>query len=149
MSRIIDEPTIPSEQDAHLAREASRALREHCPDGKPLEFHVESAGGVMIKVPATAAKLLKEMLIEMGAGHAVTLVLIETEITTQLAADLLNVSRPFVVGLIDKGELPARMVGTHRRVRLEDVLAYKRRSKTGARAALKEMVAISQELGLE
>jgi excisionase family DNA binding protein len=59
------------------------------------------------------------------------------------------VSRPFVVGLIDKGILPARMVGAHRRVLLDDVLAYKRVSKTKARAALKEMVAISQELGLE
>ena len=58
-------------------------------------------------------------------------------------------SRPFIVGLIDKGELPARMVGAHRRLRLEDVLTYKRDSKARARTALKEMVAISQELGLE
>jgi excisionase family DNA binding protein len=57
--------------------------------------------------------------------------------------------RPFVVGLIDKGTLPARTVGAHRRVQLDDVLAYKRASKTKARAALKEMVGISQELGLE
>ena len=65
------------------------------------------------------------------------------------AAELLHVSRPFVVGLIDKGELAARMVGAHRRLRLDDVLKYKRDSKVRARVALKEMVEISQELGLE
>ena len=85
----------------------------------------------------------------MADGHAVTLVPIESEITTQQAADLLNVSRPFVVGLIDQGKLPARMVGPQRRVMLADVLAYKIESKTKARAALREMVAIDQELGLE
>ena len=85
----------------------------------------------------------------MAAGHAITLVPIETEITTQQAADLLNVSRPYVVGLVEQGRLPARMVGPQRRMTLADVLAYKAESKTRARAALKEMVAIDQELGLE
>ena len=61
----------------------------------------------------------------------------------------MHVSRPFIVALIDKGVLPARMVGAHRRVQLGDVMTYKRESKIKARAALKEMVAISQELGLE
>lgn len=70
-------------------------------------------------------------------------------ITTQQAADLLNVSRPYVVGLVEQGKLPARMVGPQRRVRLTDVLAYKTESKAKARAALREMVAIDQELGLE
>lgn len=70
-------------------------------------------------------------------------------ITTQQAADLLDVSRPFVVGLIEQHKLPAHMVGPQRRVSLADVLAYKTESKAKARAALREMVAIDQALGLE
>ena len=70
-------------------------------------------------------------------------------ITTQQAADLLNVSRPYVVGLVEQGKLPARMVGPQRRVRLADVLTYKTESKARVRAALREMVAIDQELGLD
>ena len=103
----------------------------------------------VLDLPPAAAALLRLMLNEMAAGRAVTIVPIDAEITTGEAAELLHVSRPFVVGLIDKGALPARMVGAHRRMRLEDVLAYKRESKIRARAALKEIVAISQELGLE
>ncbi len=85
----------------------------------------------------------------MAVGRIVTIVPTGAEITIGEAADLLHVSRPFVVGLIDKGELPARIIGAHQRVQLEDVLAYKRKCKANARTALKEMIAISQELGLE
>ena len=151
MTTIHTEPTIPSDQDASLAREVSRALEKYDAADRGLSVQVGAAGRVVttVELPAAVAKLLVLMLAEIGKGHAVTLVPTETEITTQAAADLLNVSRPFVVGLIDKGKLPATMVGSHRRVLLQDVLDYKARSKAEARAALKEMAAISQELGLE
>ena len=68
--------------------------------------------------------------------------------TTQQAAELLNVSRPFVVGLIDKGLLPARMVGNQRRLPLKEVLAYKADNRAKRRETLREMTAIDQELGL-
>ena len=74
----------------------------------------------------------------------------EPEITTQQAADLLNVSRPYVAGLIDKGMLPAaRMVGNHRRLPLQDVLAYRAESHDRRRQTLDELAAYDQELGLE
>jgi excisionase family DNA binding protein len=150
MPRTYADPTIPSDTDVLLAREAGHLLSDGG-DGQPVRLQLVRPGhpSTVIDLPAPAAHLLKQMLQEMGGGHAVALAALETEITTQEAADLLTVSRPFVVGLIDKGLLPARMVGAHRRVRLQDVLAYKAASKTQARAALKEMVAISQELGLE
>ena len=72
----------------------------------------------------------------------------ESEITTQQAADLLNVSRPYLVGLIDKGVLPARMVGNQRRLPLKDVLAYKAHNRATHLGALREMTEIDQELGL-
>ena len=152
MARAQTDPTIPTDQDAVLAREASRILDANPGDDAALHLRLVETGNATpatLELPAAAARLLKELLREMAAGHAVTLVPIETEITTQQAADLLNVSRPYVVGLVEQGRLPARMVGPQRRVMLADVLAYKVESKTRARAALKEMVAIDQELGLE
>jgi excisionase family DNA binding protein len=85
----------------------------------------------------------------ISAQHrdSVTLVSIESEVTTQLVVDLPNVSRPYVVGLIDKGVLPARMVGNQRRVRLKDVLAYKAETRAKRLVALEDMAAIDQELG--
>ena len=152
MTRTQTDPTIPTDQDAVLAREASRILDASAGDNGALHLRLIETGNATpatLELPAAAARLLKELLREMAAGHAVTLVPIESEITTQQAADLLNVSRPYVVGLIDQGKLPARMVGPQRRVMLVDVLAYKVESKAKARAALREMVASDQELGLE
>ena len=152
MPRAQTDPTIPTAQEAVLAREASRVLdASGAPEGSLRVRLVEpgdDAASTTVELPAAAARLLKELLREMAAGHAVTLVPTEAEITTQQAADLLNVSRPYVVGLIDQGKLPARMVGPQRRVMLADVLAFKAESKAKARAALREMVAIDQELGL-
>jgi excisionase family DNA binding protein len=94
-------------------------------------------------------RLLMDVLKETAAGHAVTLVPVGAEVTTQQAAALLNVSRPYLVGLIDKGELPARMVGNQRRLPLKDVLAYKADNFAKRSKALDQLVAHDQELGLE
>ena len=151
MSRATTEPTIPTARDAALARAASRVLDASTSDDRGLTMQIVEAGKecTALELPPAAARLLRTLLQEMAAGRAVTVVPLDAEITTGDAAELLHVSRPFVVGLIDKGELAARMVGAHRRLRLDDVLKYKRDSKVRARVALKEMVEISQELGLE
>ncbi len=152
MPRAQTDPTIPTDQDAVLAREASRILDASAASEGALQVRLIETADVApatLELPAAAARLLKELLREMAAGHAITLVPTETEITTQQAADLLNVSRPYVVGLVEQGKLPARMVGPQRRVMLADVLAFKIDSKTKARAALREMVALDQEQGLE
>ena len=150
MARLHTDPTIPSDQDALLAREASRTLAKHRVADEDLRVQVNKAGREIttIELPAAATKLLMQMLIEMGKGRAVTLVPSDTEITTQQAADLLNVSRPYVIGLIDKGVLPSRMVGIQRRLPLADVLNYKIETKAKAYEAMKEIAAIDQELGL-
>jgi excisionase family DNA binding protein len=102
-----------------------------------------------LDLPPVVTRLLMEIINETAAGHAVTLVPLEPEITTQQAAELLNVSRPYVVGLIDKGMLPARMVGNHRRLPLQEVLAYRAGSRARRRETLRELAAYDQELSLE
>ena len=149
MARTHTDPTIPSDQDARLAREASRALDQH-DAGESLRVQVAKGGCEVttVELPPAASKLIFQMLEEMGKGHAVTLLPTEAEITTQQAAELLNVSRPFLVGMIEKGELPARMVGNQRRLPLADVLAYKAANRAKRLEALREMTEIDQELGL-
>ena len=102
----------------------------------------------MHDLPPVVKLLLMDALKETEAGKALTLVSVEAEITTQQAANILNVSRPFLVGMIEKGILPARMVGNQRRLPLKDVLAYKADNRAKRRAVLDEMAALDQELGL-
>jgi excisionase family DNA binding protein len=144
------EPTVPSDQDAVLAGEVTRALEQHRAGDQSLRVQIAAAGDEVtaLDLPPLVAELLMSILKETAAGHAVSLVPFEAEITTQQAAELLNVSRPFVVGMIDKGTLPARMVGNQRRLPLKDVLAYKADNRAKRRETLEEIAALDQELGL-
>lgn len=150
MPPVPNEPTIPSPEEALLARQVSHALEGHHA-GYALRVLVAGSGQDIapLELPPVAIELLMEILRQTADGNVVSLTPVKREITTQQAADLLNVSRPFVVGLIEKGTLPVRMVGTHRRLLLSDVLAYKAETKARSLAALQEMVALSQEMGLE
>jgi excisionase family DNA binding protein len=150
MARTRTDPTIPTDQEAILARVVSTALESGNTGPATLRIRVADSrqGETYFDLPPAASRLLVEMLKEMGDGKAVTLVPTAAEITTQKAADLLNVSRPFVVGLIEKGTLPARMVGNQRRLLLKDVLVYKQASHIKRLDALEELSALDQELGL-
>jgi excisionase family DNA binding protein len=92
--------------------------------------------------------LLKDILSQMAEGSAVSVIPHHTELTTQQAAELLGVSRPFLVEQLDKGLLPHRKVGTHRRVLLKDLLAYKQRSSDERLRTLEKLSALDQELDL-
>jgi excisionase family DNA binding protein len=143
------EVVTPTDADSALAKKSSRQL-EAClqqPDGLRLEVKTETRTEELV-LPPSAVRLLLRVLTEMGQGNAVTLTPLRAELTSQQAADLLNVSRPHLVKLLDEGAIPSRKVGSHRRVRLQDLLIYKRDFQARREAALEELAALSQDLDM-
>jgi len=142
-------PTLPSEDEAILAKETSRILASRVQTAEPLRLRMldDPAKGT-VKIPASAVRMLVHILEEMARGNAVTLIPVHAELTTQEAADMLNISRPSLIQLLDEGKIEFRRVGTHRRVRFEGLMAYKRRADADRRAALAELAAYDQELGI-
>lgn len=149
MSAALD---VPSTDTVREAREALRQLR-------PLRGPRDASAHVRVRadgdepeqaatVPRQAFELFLDVLGELANGNAVAIVPAQAELTTQQAADVLNVSRPYVIGLLERGELPYRMVGTHRRIRTVDVMAYREVHDARAHAALDELTQLSQDLGL-
>ena len=145
MNALLKRPdvVVPTPEDTQLATSSSRMLAQF--PGATLEVHVD---GQRLVLPKAAVRLLGHLLTEMSAGNAVTIIPIHAELTTQEAADFLNVSRPFLVSLIEKGEVPHRMVGTHRRVKFSDLEAYKRRKDEEREKAMQELAMQAQELGM-
>jgi excisionase family DNA binding protein len=113
-----------------------------------VSLQLEGAEKDTIALPPAALALLQEILSQMAKGHAVTLMPVHAELTTQQGADLLNVSRPFLIDQLKKGLLPFRTVGTHRRIRLSDLLAYKQQMDQNRSEALDGLAAQAQELGM-
>lgn len=139
-------PVAPSEHDSRLARESSRRLSPFTKQ----DLHVRLRGteGPDIELPAAAVQLLVHLLTQMAEGNAITLMPIHAELTTQQAADLLGVSRPFLVKELDEGKIPFRKVGTHRRVLFVDLMRYKESMDSKRHEALDELSKLSQELDM-
>jgi excisionase family DNA binding protein len=149
MSRALLDPTLPTETDATLARETSRLLAPRMRSKSPLRLRIgDSPKEETMQLPASAVKMLVHILEEMARGNAITLIPVHAELTTQEAADMLNISRPSLIQLLDGGKIEYRKVGTHRRVRFEALMQYKRHADAERRAALDELAAYDQELGI-
>jgi excisionase family DNA binding protein len=138
------EPVAPTKAEAQLASDSGRRLARYAQ--RDLKLQIAGKRGEAITLPASAVRLLVRLLSEMAAGNAVTLVPIHVELTTQQAAEALGVSRPFLVNLLDKGRIPFRKVGTHRRVRFSDLMAYRQKTDRKRLKALDELAAQAQEL---
>jgi excisionase family DNA binding protein len=105
--------------------------------------------GSQLPLPNEIAVILRDILVLLAQNKAVAVGSVDLELTTNQAADVLNVSRTFVIRLIEKGDLPHRLVGTHRRIRLEDALSLRDRMRLDAEAAIGRITQIGQELGLD
>ena len=144
-----NEVVTPSGADSALAKESGQRLAAHLEHANELRLEVKAGTtSEELLLPPSALRLLVRVLAEMGQGNAVTLTPIRAELTTQQAADLLSVSRPHLVKLLDEGAIPSRKVGTHRRVQLQDLLTYKREVQAQRHAALDELQALSQDLDM-
>ena len=133
-----------------MAKKTSRVLASRMRKGGLMQLRIiddRSPEGT-VKLPATAVRLLVRILEEMAHGNAVTLLPVRAELTTQEAADMLNISRPSLIQLLNEGKIDYRRVGTHRRVRFDGLMKYKRYAEAARRAALAELAAYDQELGI-
>ncbi len=139
----------PSEEESVQARESGRVLSAYVHRTGELKIEVgENDRREAVSLPARAVHLLMDLLTEMAEGNAVALLPMQTELTTQQAADILNVSRPYLVKLLDEGTIRHRRVGTHRRVLLGELLAYRRQKDREQMIALDELARQAQELDM-
>lgn len=136
---------LPSE---HVKQKAKAALSELMPPevspnvelrARRDRKHAEAA------IPKEAYRLFIEVLKQLAEGNAVTIVPVHAELTTQQAADILNVSRPYLVQMLEKKRIPFHKVGTHRRLYAKDLLAYKRQDDKRRRQMARELTQLAEE----
>ena len=131
--------TMPTAEEVALARESGRALSAYLQmraETQQIEIFDDQGTAHPVRVPISALRLLVDVLTQIGQGNAVSIIPVHAELTTQEAADVLNVSRPHLVKLLESKEIAFHKTGTHRRVRYQYVIAYKERIDVQRRQAL-------------
>lgn len=139
------EPVTPTVDDVRLAKASSRRLAPFL--NRNLNVRIAETDE-RVELPAIAVRLLVDLLSAMAEGNAVTLIPIHAELTTQQAADLLGMSRPFLIKQLEDGVIPFRKIGTHRRVLFSDLMKYKHEIDSKREEALDELAAQAQELDM-
>ncbi len=130
-----------------VARVKAGALKRPGSNGDAVQIKIQD-GGEVLEIPKKAFALLIDILENMAEGRSITLIPSDSQVSTQQAADLLNVSRPHLVKLLEVGEIPFTKAGTHRRISLKDVLAYDEKRKKARKEALDFLAKQAQELNL-
>lgn len=142
---------LPTDAEVSLAKESSRLLSLYLStkeESQSIRVIDQAGEHEAVKVPTAAFRLLIDILSEMAQGNAVSMIPVHAELTTQEAADMLNVSRPYLVKLLDTGEIPYHKVGSHRRVYFRDLAGYKMRVDRERNNALAALAAEAQELNM-
>lgn len=136
----------PTQKDVELARHTSKVLTERIRQHGAVSIHIGKQE--QIRLPDSVVRFLQSLFAELSRGHSIDLVPHLAELSTQEAADLLNVSRPFLIQLLEKKQIPSHKIGSHRRVYAEDVLRYKNHTSRKRREVLDELVKQAQELNM-
>lgn len=140
---------LPTTQDIEQAKNSSRILAKYAPNERlHLTVRTGTEAADELILPSYALDLLLNVLTEMAKGNALTLMPIHAELSTQEAANLLNISRPYLVSLLEAGQIPFHKVGAHRRVLAEDVMNYKQQLEAKRLQTLDELTSLSQDLGM-
>ncbi len=137
-------PVLPKAETVKFAQELIREFRK---EGVRFAL-IDRESGRTTEIDETVYRLFRQLLIDLAQNRAVSIIPVDHELTTHQAADLLNVSRPYLIRLLDQGKITFRMVGTHRRIRLEDLLTYKDKVRAESDKALDELVKDSQDMDL-
>ncbi|MFB8089038.1 helix-turn-helix domain-containing protein [Streptomyces sp. NPDC055992] len=131
----------------HALARVRRYLSEHPDLGQIAVKPVDDSDQEPTALPREAVELLADLLAHLGAGRGVSIVPSTAELTTQQAADILNVSRPFLIGLLDAGEIEGRRVGTRRRITATSLMEYKQADDRRRREAADELTQLGREMG--
>lgn len=137
---------LPTPAETKMASEAVAAMAKAMTKEGALPVTVRRDGAeVEIELPSAIGQAVLDLLAHIARGEMVTFVPYGAELTTQQAADLLNVSRPFLTKLLEKGEIEFHRVGTHRRIRADHLLRYKERRDRERANAMKELQRLGQD----
>lgn len=142
---------LPTPAESTKAKQAASIFAKMADAQKALSLRLCQNGDdeAVIEFPPAVTRIMLELLMLISRGEAVTLVPFGAELTTQEAADVLNVSRPFLIKLIGEKEIPHHKVGTHRRIRAKDVFDYKKRRDAEREDALQRLTELGQEIDAE
>ena len=143
--------TFQCEKDIELARQSSQILSKMSfKKAKSVHIRLEEdqKNRKSVALPVSAFKLLVEILAQMAEGNTVSLIPEHTELTTQEAAETLNVSRPYLIRLLEEKMIPFRKVGTRRKVLLQDILLYKAKTDKARRKVLDDLAKEAQKLNM-
>jgi len=146
MAVLEHEPITASESERPALKQMKGVLTAEYNDNSVPKL-IGPAGEV-IKLPKSVFYVLRQIVYHMMQGRAITIVPINKELTTQEAADILNVSRPYMVKLLEERKIPFVKVGTHRRIRFSDLMAYKQHRDAERAQGLTELTQMSQEFGV-
>jgi excisionase family DNA binding protein len=154
-SRLTDGRKIaPGSVDPESAQRALARVRDVLANTLPnsaveIEVRGEHGGDEVLVLPRPTVLMFADILAVLARGQGVQLMPLNAELTTQQAADMMNVSRPYLIGLLERQEIPYRLVGRHRRIRYADLIAYLEADEVKRRAAIDELTTLDQELGTD
>lgn len=150
-ANALSKMSLPVEREVQAAVQGQRALAAYLAtqfDTQHIQIFDDKNQAHQVELPTSALRLLVDILAELADGNAVKVVPIHAELTTQEAADLLNVSRPHLVKLLEEGALPFHKTGKHRRIRFADLMQFKAERDRSSEQAMEELVRQAQELNM-